>query len=205
MIHTRLTFVASLVMVSSHLPSSRMKALAFTTSTSPSSLQTKAASGVSSSRLFYQAGTAEAYATAEQDTIARINDSNYEAILENSHGSPVLVDCFVSKCGPCKLIEQSIQSIQPKYSDEEIIFSKWDVNEKENSMQFMNLLRENEMTFRKLPTVILFIDGVPMAMRSGMATAGQLDQFLEDNLSLGADDECVDEVNLEGEKFRCGE
>ena len=44
------------------------------------------------------------------------------------------------------------------------------------------MLREHNLTFRKLPTLIIFVDGLPIAMRQGMATEGQLTSFLEENL-----------------------
>jgi len=72
----------------------------------------------------------------------------------------------------------------------------------------MNLLRDHEMTFRKLPTLILFVDGVPVALRSGMASAEQVDKFLADHLPSANDEhveECVDEITLDGEKFLCAE
>lgn len=196
-----------------------LTALAFT-STSPTSLTTRAASNnfkslvISNraSRLFYQAppdaytverGTSpdDAGVSSEgvAETTALIDDSNYEAILQNPLGRPVLVDCFVPNCGPCKLIERSLQAVLPGYSDE-LSFCKWNADETEHSQQFMNLLREHEMTFRKLPTLIMFVDGAPVALRSGMGTAGQLKTFLEDHLH---EKECVDEVTLNGEKFLC--
>ena len=46
----------------------------------------------------------------------------------------------------------------------------------------MNMLRSRKMTFRKLPTVILFMNGEPVALRSGMGTDSQLEYFLKDNL-----------------------
>ena len=71
----------------------------------------------------------------------------------------------------------------------------------------MNLSRDHEMTFRKLPTLILFVDGVPVALRSGMASAEQVDKFLVDHLPNNDDDveECVDEITLDGDKFLCAE
>jgi len=61
------------------------------------------------------------------------------------------------------------------------------------------------MTFRKLPTLILFVDGVPVAKRSGMGTEGQIERFLEDHLPVNEEEGRVNEVcvNLEGEKTLC--
>ena len=61
-------------------------------------------------------------------------------------------------------------------------FCKWNVDTKDESEEFMNILREHEMTFNKLPTLLLFVEGVPVAIRSGMATAGQVERFLDENV-----------------------
>jgi thioredoxin 1 len=122
-----------------------------------------------------------------------IDDSNYELILNNTLSLPVLVDCYTDKCGPCKLIERSLQQALPKFtsSDEttesrpRLQFVKWDADNKENSEQFMSILREYDMTFRKLPTLLLFIDGIPIALKSGMMSAPVIDRFLEENLPDG--------------------
>lgn len=162
--------------------------------------------------------------------MAHIDDSNFLSILQNSFNHPVLVDCYLANCGPCKLLEKTLQSILPKYTaaadadsatvgeassplpkpnQQQLIACKWDVDTKDNSRQFMQLLRDTKMTFSKLPTLILFVDGMPVAKRSGMATNGQLDQFLEDHLSnhnVNDEDEiedCVTEINLQGEFVGC--
>lgn len=170
--------------VSSHLSASKIStAQAFTSGNAPSvpirdTLSLDRSVSYDESRLFYQAGAEEAY-TAED--AAHIDDFTHQSILHNRDGQPVLVDCYTNKCGPCKLIERSFQSVLPKYSDN-LLFCKWDADEKENSQQFMDMLREHNMTFRKLPTLIIFVDGLPIAMRQGMATEGQLTSFLEENL-----------------------
>ena len=38
------------------------------------------------------------------------------------------------------------------------------------------------MTFTKLPTLLLFINGKPVASRGGMASATQIDMFLQKHL-----------------------
>mmetsp|Transcript_16911 Transcript_16911/g.35501 ORF Transcript_16911/g.35501 Transcript_16911/m.35501 type:complete len:196 (+) Transcript_16911:172-759(+) len=117
-----------------------------------------------------------------QHTLPQIDDTNYQSILVNESNRPVLVDAYVSNCGPCKLIERSIRPLISKYSNK-IDFVKWNAeNIGNNSKEFMDKLRECKMTFRKLPTVILFVDGEPIAMRSGMGTESQLDEFLRDHL-----------------------
>jgi len=151
--------------------------------------------------LFYQeGGETTPSSAAEQQQInsdpskaLRIEDSNYELILNNTLSLPVLVDCYTDKCGPCKLIERSLQQALPKFTSSDdttesrprLHFVKWDADNKENSEQFMSILREHDMTFRKLPTLLLFIDGIPMALKSGMMSAAVIDRFLEENLPDG--------------------
>jgi thioredoxin-like negative regulator of GroEL len=212
---TQLAALVASLAVSYQLSSSTNTALAFTPSSPLNSKTTGIVTFGGNTKLFYQAGTAgqdtttatqnaATISTSAIETIAHINDSTHESILHNSRGNPVLVDCYAIKCGPCKLIERSIQATLPKYASN-LLFSKWDIEEKENSLQFMNLLRDHEMTFRKLPTLILFVDGVPVALRSGMASAEQIDKFLADHLPNNDDyvEECVDEITLDGEKFLC--
>ena len=130
--------------------------------------------------------------TSDDDQgIQHITDANHESILFNPQNLPVLIDCYTSNCGPCKLIEKSLTKILPKYTTntnpeegyaERLIFCKWNVESKDTSESFMNIMREYDYTFRKLPTLLLFYEGVPIAMRSGMATDIQIERFLEENL-----------------------
>ena len=62
------------------------------------------------------------------------------------------------------------------------------------------------MTFSQLPTLILFVDGMPVAKQSGTASASQIDMFLKRHLPLSENGyECVKEVTLDGEMFGCKE
>jgi len=60
------------------------------------------------------------------------------------------------------------------------------------------------MTFSKLPTLLLFVNGIPTAMRSGMASVSQIDMFLEEHLPRD-EEECVNEIDLQGEMMFCDE
>ena len=119
-----------------------------------------------------------------------INDSNYESILlvqeqQEENSLPVLIDCYTNNCGPCKLIERELSIALPKYTTNthpRLTFCKWDTNTKEQSTQFMNIVRKHNMTFTKLPTLLLFINGKPVASRGGMASATQIDMFLQKHL-----------------------
>mmetsp|Transcript_205 Transcript_205/g.347 ORF Transcript_205/g.347 Transcript_205/m.347 type:complete len:211 (+) Transcript_205:306-938(+) len=208
MVHPiRQALVASLAVLSilSQLSSPTLTALAFTPTTTKVTTSSFKSTRVSNaaSRLFYtttSTTTDAVLSSVGTETITHINDSNYQTILQNPR--PVLVDFYVGNCGPCRLIEKSLRSVLPDYSDD-LAFCKWNVDEKENSRRFLHLLRMHEMTFRKLPTLILFVDGVPVAKRCGMGTEAQIEQFLEDHLPPDEEEECVNEVDLEGKRFLC--
>ena len=131
-----------------------------------------------------------------EDITLHINDSNYESILlvqqqQEENSLPVLIDCYTNNCGPCKLIERELSIALPKYTTTNnnsnypprLTFCKWDTNTKEQSTQFMNIVRKHNMTFTKLPTLLLFINGKPVASRGGMASATQIDMFLQKHIS----------------------
>ena len=112
-----------------------------------------------------------------------IDDASYELILNNPLSVPVLIDCYKETCGPCKLIERSLKEALPKYiTNNSLSFAKWDTETTDTSERFMSILREHNMTFRKLPTILLFMDGIPVAMNSGMMSAAAIDRFLEKHL-----------------------
>ena len=146
-----------------------------------------ATSTLSDTQLFYLEHEAQITVLRDRKkskhhTISQINDSNYHQIL--SQNKAVLVDAYVSNCGPCKLIERSILNILSKYSGK-VKFAKWNADtamNKKNDNQFMNFLREHNMAFRKMPTLILFVNGKPIALRSGMGTSAQLENFMMDHL-----------------------
>ena len=173
---------------------------------------------ISSSKLFYQAGgtvdtvlqqrqpptTTTTSSTISLDTkeAIHINDTNYKSILQSN--KVTLIDCYIPNCGPCRLIDKTLSCILPKYHNQ-LSFYKWNVNERTNSQEFMNVIRQYDMTFSKLPTLLLFVDGRPIAMRSGMASVSQIDMFLEEHLPRDEEEECVNEIDLHGEMTLCNE
>ena len=141
-----------------------------------------------------------------EDITLHINDSNYESILlqqrqQEENSLPVLIDCYTNNCGPCKLIERELSIALPKYTTTNnnsnypprLTFCKWDTNTKEQSIQFMNIVRKHNMTFTKLPTLLLFINGKPVASRGGMASATQIDMFLQKHIPSLVEEKGVEE------------
>ena len=185
------TRIAALLVVAS-LWWLSLSALAFTQPT-PTSKRLRRKERISnhhgSTSMFYQEGSEqETNAPATQISIdiskaPHMDDSSYELILNNPQSLPVLIDCYKETCGPCKLIERSLKEALPKYvTNNSLSFAKWDTETTDTSERFMSILREHNMTFRKLPTILLFMDGRPVAMNSGMMSAAAIDRFLEKHL-----------------------
>mmetsp|Transcript_5776 Transcript_5776/g.11274 ORF Transcript_5776/g.11274 Transcript_5776/m.11274 type:complete len:324 (-) Transcript_5776:432-1403(-) len=116
-------------------------------------------------------------------SIETIDDTNRHTLLHppTSPSRPVLVDAMAPWCGPCKLLDKILKKSQPRYLDR-VDFVRWNVNDKENTVELKELFLESEFTLTKLPSLLVFKDGKCIAMRAGMANEFQLDKFLEDSL-----------------------
>mmetsp|Transcript_15978 Transcript_15978/g.28894 ORF Transcript_15978/g.28894 Transcript_15978/m.28894 type:complete len:319 (+) Transcript_15978:506-1462(+) len=119
----------------------------------------------------------------EKPSIETINDTNRHTLLHPPHSPsrPVLVDAMAPWCGPCKLLDKILKKSQPRYLDR-VDFIRWNVNDKENTIELKELFLESGFTLTKLPSLLVFKDGKCLAMRAGMANEFQLDKFLEDSL-----------------------
>jgi len=92
-----------------------------------------------------------------------------------------LIDAFAPWCGPCKLLDKVLRKAQPKYANE-IDFCRWNVNDADATVKLRESLIERGYVLNKLPSLIVFRDGVPVAMRPGFSNEYQLDDFLERTL-----------------------
>lgn len=121
-----------------------------------------------------------------------LNDENSSTLLnpdplsssdnfDADAGRPVLVDACAPFCGPCKLLDKVLRKSHSKY-ESNIDFVRWNMNDKEGTKKFRKFLLDEGYAFTKLPTLVLFRNGMPMAMRMGFANENQLDKFLEDSL-----------------------
>jgi len=78
---------------------------------------------------------------------------SFETSVTSAHGGRlVLLDCFATWCGPCKMIAPRIvtMSTEEKYRDS-VDFYKIDVDEVPDVAQ--------ELSIRAMPTFLLFKDG----------------------------------------------
>lgn len=114
-------------------------------------------------------------------TIATITDENSHIHLHPPSNRPVLVDAFAPFCGPCKLLDKVLRKAQPTYL-EKVDFCRWNVNDKEATIELKQMFLDSGYTLTKLPSLILFRDGKPIAVRPGFANEFQLDDWLEKEL-----------------------
>lgn len=116
-------------------------------------------------------------------TMETITDENRHALLRPpaDPSRPVLVDAFAPWCGPCKLLDKVLRKAAPRYTDR-VDFCRWNVNDKESTVELKTVFLESGFTLTKLPSLIVFKEGKPVAVRAGMANEFQLDAFLEKSL-----------------------
>jgi len=119
-------------------------------------------------------------------TIAKVTDEDVNVQLNPPDDRPVLLDLYAPHCGPCKLLDKVIQKAHANYHDK-IDFVKWNVADKENTAEVKKMVFEEAAAIgyklTKLPSLILFRQGKPIAVREGMANEFQLDYWLENELS----------------------
>lgn len=110
--------------------------------------------------------------------IVSVTDENIDDILCGPR--PVLVDAFAPWCGPCKLLIKVLRKLQPSY-DGRVDFVRWNVDDKSNT-RLKRLFVDSGYTLTKLPSLVVFRDGKPIAARDGFANEYQIDSFLERSL-----------------------
>ncbi|KAL3790831.1 hypothetical protein ACHAWO_010670 [Cyclotella atomus] len=119
----------------------------------------------------------------EKMAIDLLTDENRDTLLRPAvdPSRPILVDAFAPWCGPCKLLDKVLKKAQPRYAGK-VDFCRWNVNDKEGTVEIKSHFIEKGFTLSKLPSLIVYRDGVPIAVRPGFANEFQLDDWLEKTL-----------------------
>ncbi|CAL1518044.1 thioredoxin [Chitinophaga sp. MM2321] len=88
---------------------------------------------------------------------------NLQAILQS--GTPVLIDCFATWCGPCKMVPPILKEVKDKLG-EGIRIIKIDIDK--------NQPLAAQWQISSVPTLLLFRDGKLLWRQSGVVPAHQL-------------------------------
>jgi thioredoxin 1 len=115
--------------------------------------------------------------------IPTITDENSHILLHpaDDPSRPILIDAFAPWCGPCKLLDKVLRKSRPKYADV-VDFCRWNVNDVEGTARMRQSLIDRGYVLNKLPSLVIYRDGIPVAMRPGFCNEHQLDDFLERTL-----------------------
>lgn len=95
---------------------------------------------------------------------------NFAEVLEKE--KLVLVDFFAEWCGPCKMMAPVLKDLKTKIGEKATIL-KLDVDKNPNAA--------NVYQIQGVPTLILFKEGKMVWRQSGVVSAQQLQQVIEQN------------------------
>lgn len=106
------------------------------------------------------------------DKTRTVTDQTFEAEVLKSP-KPVLVDYWAEWCGPCKMIGPLVEESAGEYADR-LTVAKLNIDE--------NPATPTRYGVRGIPTLMLFKDGKPIAVRVGSLSRSQLGAFIDTHL-----------------------
>ena len=94
---------------------------------------------------------------------------NSEIFAQKTAQGLVLVDFYADWCGPCKLLEPVLQTLEQEFG-ERIKFVKVDVQQDQDLAVANNVM--------SIPTMLLFVDGVAKEKLTGYKHLADMRQYL---------------------------
>ena len=102
----------------------------------------------------------------------KLDSSNFDSVLATKN-TPVMVDFWATWCGPCRMVAPVIEQVAEEYEGRAIV-GKGDVDECGDLAMRYGVM--------SIPTVMVFVNGQPVAKQIGAAPkttyATMLDQAL---------------------------
>lgn len=102
----------------------------------------------------------------------KLDSSNFDSVLATKN-TPVMVDFWATWCGPCRMVAPVIEQVAEEYEGRAIV-GKVDVDECGDLAMHYGVM--------SIPTVMVFVNGQPVAKQIGAAPkttyAAMLDQAL---------------------------
>ncbi len=95
-----------------------------------------------------------------------INENEFKDVIKEG---TVLVDCFATWCGPCRMLSPIVDQVSEELKD--VNFYKLDVDDAENV--------SNEYGIMSIPTLLVFKDGELVNKSVGLINADALKELLK--------------------------
>ena len=107
----------------------------------------------------------------DPQTLELLDDGSFAHAIEQRHA--VVVDFFADYCGPCKLVDPSLNALHER-GDVGVAKARLD-----ECPSTYNWLRSHDIVIDALPACVLFVDGKPVRHMSGIFDLERLDALVD--------------------------
>lgn len=115
-------------------------------------------------------GSPDAGESKSHDSPVEIEGRDHlDSLLERE--SPVLVDCYADWCGPCQMMEPTVESLA---AETPAVVAKVDVD--------AHQALASQLGARGVPTLVLFVDGEPVERLVGAQDRATLEGLVRQHL-----------------------
>jgi thioredoxin 1 len=128
--------------------------------------------------------------------VVELGDSNFRDLFNAD--KPVLIDACAKWCGPCKLIEPTIDRCADK-RENSLAVCRYDVESDSDEVK-LELLLQRVMP-QALPSLILIKNNKVLGTRNGIITDDELDEFLNEHLSKPSNVDANEEIEEKSKRI----